>query len=427
MPRPTARFFTGTIEDDGYGNPRFEVIDQVTVDTNIRRQIGEPYFARLSDFTVSDYYKVIGTYGGNPKTDYPKGKAWCDAFITDAWRSGKPFVVNNGGGYRSERTPTPRPPVSEPIETPKPATGFDLSEIVSIINAAVDTKTAGIAETLEIALTERITDIIAEQVAKAQPTVYQINGKATVEVKGDTHAKFPRILSLAAKGKNIMLVGPAGTGKSFIAKQIAEALGIDYRETAFNNMLPESRIFGYMDMNGKYVRTPFRDAYEYGHLWLGDEADNGNANVIAGTNNAIAGKECAFPDGLVAKHPNFVAMLACNTYGQGANRTYIGRNKLDGATLNRFSKVTLPIDEALEERLTLPRHPNAKRWLEIVRACRANVERYSLEVVISPRDAIDGADTLDGATFEEVANERFLDGLAADVRRKVLDGVDLSE
>lgn len=39
---------------------------------------------------------------------------------------------------------------------------------------------------------------------------------------------------------------------------------------------------------------------------------------------------------MIKQHENFICMVACNTYGTGGDLNYIGRNRLDVATLDRF-------------------------------------------------------------------------------------------
>jgi hypothetical protein len=44
----------------------------------------------------------------------------------------------------------------------------------------------------------------------------------------------------------------------------------------------------------------------------------------------------SFACGMVEKHENFHCITAANTCGNGATLEFIGRNAIDGATMNRF-------------------------------------------------------------------------------------------
>jgi MoxR-like ATPase len=54
---------------------------------------------------------------------------------------------------------------------------------------------------------------------------------------------------------------------------------------------------------------------------------------------------------MVEKHENFRIVATANTYGNGATLEFIGRNAIDGATLDRFTVIDWNIDEILELKL----------------------------------------------------------------------------
>jgi len=138
-----------------------------------------------------------------------------------------------------------------------------------------------------------------------------------------------------------------------------------------------------------------------------DEMDAGNANVITSINQALANGYCAFPDGMITKHEDFVIIASANTYGTGANREYVGRTQLDAATLDRFAVIDWNYDEALENDLCAN-----KSWLAFVRKCRKNADLHKIRTVVSPRAAIFGAQLLaQGIKLEDVKKMLILKGL----------------
>ena len=92
-------------------------------------------------------------------------------------------------------------------------------------------------------------------------------------------------------------------------------------------------------------------------MFLLDEIDAGNANTLVFINAALSGNICSVPNRqdktIAEKHPNFVCIAAANTFGNGADRQYVGRNQLDAATLDRFriGTIYMNYDAKLEERI----------------------------------------------------------------------------
>lgn len=221
---------------------------------------------------------------------------------------------------------------------------------------------------------------------------------------GRMHTNFEKLLQMTTQRWPIMLVGAAGTGKTYAAEKVGEALGLEFYAMSVGSQTSKTDILGYMSANGDYVRTLFRDAYENGGVFLMDEIDAGNSNVLIVINAALSGNFCPFPDGMVKKHPDFYFLGAANTYGTGADRMYVGRNQIDAATLDRFIVLDWDVDEELEGHL-VAHYENGKKWHNVVKAVRKVVNESQYRVVVSPRATIKGAMLLDiGHTFEEVVD-----------------------
>lgn len=168
------------------------------------------------------------------------------------------------------------------------------------------------------------------------------------KVEGIAHEKFETILKYVAMNEPVMLSGSAGTGKNVIAKQVAEALGLQFYFS--NAVTQEYKITGYGDANGEYVKTQFFDAFTKGGLFLLDEMDASCPEALIVLNCAIANGYFDFPVlGRMEAHPDFRVMANANTYGTGATMEYVGRNQLDGATLNRFAIVEVDYDKRIED------------------------------------------------------------------------------
>ncbi len=254
---------------------------------------------------------------------------------------------------------------------------------------------------------------------KAKQTLEIKVGDKVGEVKGLKHKQLEQLINYAALRLSPLLVGMAGTGKTHAGEQTAKALGLDFYAMSVGAQTSKSDIIGYMAANGQYVTTHFRKAYEEGGVFLMDEIDAGNANVLIQINAALSNGLCAFPDRMVTRHEDFVFIASANTYGNGANRQYVGRNQLDAATLDRFAMIEWLIDDELESNLTTGL--NGKAWYMAVRAARDYVAEKNIRALISPRATQKGSKLLHiGQPLEEVIHATMLGSVPEDKKQDVL-------
>lgn len=208
---------------------------------------------------------------------------------------------------------------------------------------------------------------------------------------GRQHFQFERVLRLASRRINVMMVGPAGSGKTTIAENIAKALGVKYYPIPLGPQTTKSDLVGYMAAHGEYIASILRVAFEHGGLVLFDEIDASNPAALLIANGMIANVTAGFPDGIKSKHPNCYFMAAGNTYGRGANEEYSGRAVLDAATLDRFRKVRIDYDWDFVETFTLNRE-----WTRYCQRVSDIVIDLAIKAVVGPRIAIDGGKMLSG-------------------------------
>lgn len=160
------------------------------------------------------------------------------------------------------------------------------------------------------------------------------------------HKDFDAILSMIMDNESVYLCGPAGTGKSYLAKQLADALELEYYYT--NSVTDDVQIKGFVDANGHYHGTQFYDAFTKGGIFLLDELDASIPETLVLLNNALANGYFAFPNGKAKAHKDFHCVAAGNTFGTGADATYVGRYQLDGSSMDRFAMVMVDYDERIE-------------------------------------------------------------------------------
>lgn len=259
---------------------------------------------------------------------------------------------------------------------------------------------------------------LREEVKKNQRLEVKVGDNVNV-VTGRKHRQLETLITYAGLRLNSLLVGMAGTGKTHASEQVAEALGLPFYTISVGAQTSKSDIIGYMDAGGNYVTTHFRKAYEEGGVFLMDEIDAGNANVLIQVNAALSNGYMSFPDEMVRKHKDFVFIASANTYGNGANRQYVGRNQLDAATLDRFSIIDWLIDEDLEKQLAVGRYGDA--WHEAVRACRQFVADKNIRALISPRATQKGSALLAaGVNVDEVISSVLLGSVPEDKKADVI-------
>ena len=257
---------------------------------------------------------------------------------------------------------------------------------------------------------------LEEQINAVRPIQIMINEQLVGSpIKGTVHQSFDTLLHVVSTGSPVMLVGAAGTGKSHAAELVASSFELPFYAMSVGAQTSKSDLIGYMNAVSVYVPTVFRSAYENGGVFLLDEIDAGNSNVLIQLNAALANGYMSFPDGMVRKHKDFRFIASANTFGLGASRQYVGRNQLDAATLDRFIVLTWDIDHRLEETLAVGWW--GKPWLEIVRFVRQHVQEQELRIVVSPRATQRGSLLLEsGMDFNKTLHMALLSQFTGEVK-----------
>lgn len=213
---------------------------------------------------------------------------------------------------------------------------------------------------------------------------------------------------------NVWIAGPAGSGKTYAAKSFAKAAGLDFY---FNGALSmPHELLGFIDAAGTYHRTPFREAFEKGGVYVFDEVDGSDNAALLALNAALANGRASFPDGAIDRHPDCIIIATANTWGLGGTADYVGRSKIDAAFLDRFGvRLLWSYDTALE--VAISGNPDFARR---VQAARERARAAGLKVLISPRATMAGAALIAGGMSpDDAAGLTYLANLSPEQAKQI--------
>lgn len=277
------------------------------------------------------------------------------------------------GKPQAKVTPVGLDPVNDPFNDPPPAPvsvatepgptapQVDVPTIEGIARRIAEACDRDLSATLVDRMHGMECDLQAAIQAACTPRTIVFSGlrPEPLTVSGAMHPMAPKVLALLQQGLNVMLIGPAGAGKTHMSDALAEMLGVPYGSLSYTSGVSETALLGRSVPNlqtGASVWTPseFCTLYEQeASLFAHDEFDAADPNLAIVLNAATANGSFYNPmAGRRFKRGKRAMMLAlCNTYGTGADAQFVGRNAQDAAVLDRWYPVEISYDEAYEASL----------------------------------------------------------------------------
>jgi MoxR-like ATPase len=175
------------------------------------------------------------------------------------------------------------------------------------------------------------------------------------------HRMLEKAWLLTAKAKqNLLLIGPAGCGKTMLAEQVAQLLRVPFGSVSCTMGMSESQLTGWLLPVGEggrfdYVPAPFVTCLQQSSVFLLDELDAADPNVLMIANSVLSNGFVSVPHKLgapmVLRSSDAIIIAGANTFGTGADDLYTARAALDGATVDRFYPLVIDYDEAFEHGL----------------------------------------------------------------------------
>lgn len=158
------------------------------------------------------------------------------------------------------------------------------------------------------------------------------------------HEQLKRLIE--AGMRNIWMVGPAGCGKSTMARMTAKELNLPYLCISCGIGTSATEFLGY-----KYPTresTKFAEYYAKPSIILIDEMTALDPAVGQVLNAALANDEIETTTGLVSRNPECIIIATSNTFGSGASRQYVANNQLDASTIDRFIGGIIEVDYSVD-------------------------------------------------------------------------------
>lgn len=330
------------------------------------------------------------------------------------------------GGHVTAAQPEPEP-VAEPVAAPQPVVTvpahtahttqpggiagavdalaaalaaqsgpLDEDAVRDIAREVVDADRPAIAALIDAAVRDLNRRLVIQSAPGAPTTSFSRPGGAVV------HHRFAEVM-FRSRGvhRNVMLVGPAGTGKTHVAQQVHEA-----RISA--GIIPADAPLCVMNINGDLLAmhllgdssvamgtTP--SVFTRGGILTGlnaagdvvnafdvpctivlDEMDRAEPGTMVALNAALANGFITTPDGCrIDRHPDALVIATANTRGTGAAGGYAAAQQQDAALVDRFAGRRIDIDfcPGIEDAIAPTVAPT-------IRAMRAEAEAQNMRGVM---------------------------------------------
>ena len=208
-------------------------------------------------------------------------------------------------------------------------------------------------------------DVVPEPVPIMEPITLQAKvelPEVTLPGNGTTNgyvkpAIYNKVKKAVAAGMTPVIFGPAGSGKSRMAKEIAEDLGKEFHTLSFSGGLRYSQVFGSQTLkenNTEWTPAPLLNWVQTACMILLDEIFSADPEVLLGLNSILEAdtRSISTPIGVIKVHPECLFIAAANSNGRQQSRQYTGAVRSDDSLLDRLiPPFYMDYDERVEEKI----------------------------------------------------------------------------
>lgn len=289
----------------------------------------------------------------------------------------------------------------------------------AVVGLIAKTQTERIESEIMGGVKQTIQDFIKQEYGTITRRITTVVDDIPRKTEGIQHEKFETVLKFVANDEPVFLTGPAGSGKNILCKQVADTLNLKFYFT--NAVTQEYKLTGFTDAMGNYQPTQFYRAFTEGGLFMLDEMDASIPEVLVILNAAIANRYFDFPApiGYVEAHPDFRVIAAGNTTGHGADYEYVGRNQLDGASLDRFAVIKIDYSRNIED--------SVAGDIELAQFCRdfrESARKAGVSVIVSYRGIARLAKMMQLLDIKEALETCLVKGLEKDDIHMIAEGIE---
>lgn len=226
---------------------------------------------------------------------------------------------------------------------------------------------------------------------------YDLPPVPTTSFKKPEIDSFQMIVDDMMMGNNVMLIGGAGTGKTYLAENLVSklALGRNYLTINCSQWTSPTEIIGGQTMDG-YQEGKLIEAWKNGYVLILDELPKIDPNTAGLFNDALA--KTKVKDSVIfnsrresfTRHENFACIATGNVYPDKESIAYGANNKQDLSLLDRFSGSVYFIEKnpSIEKQII----QNDMLW-SICDKLRSGIEELKYEAQLSLRFMQNARDT----------------------------------
>jgi hypothetical protein len=275
---------------------------------------------------------------------------------------------------------------------------------------------------------DTVLDLVETALSSVPTTKIQVvdpNGVKLGNLEGTVHESVPKVVRLFAAGiRNVYLYGSPGAGKTFMADQVGQALGVPVVPIQLSKVSPESALKGFVDANGTKQEQAFIEAIQKPCVVFMDEFDRWGVHLHALLNSVMANgymvaRGYAEP---IQRHAQCYILAAGNTTLRGRDEFFPEAQASEFSTIDRLTFVHVAYDEQMETRIAAAMYPQSGPWVSWIQKIRPEaLSGKHGKIVATPRASYEACKLFAaGFTATEAADMLVFKGIDPATRDKFI-------